>query len=164
MTTYFFNNGLITPTLNLSGTWPPWSDKLTIRVIIGTSRCWPRWNTDDGMASSAQDFVHRVLTYSEITSSSTSLISPRNWLAKQDSVLVLQGLTGLSFWTRGNVSRSLRILTILLVKKSTNESDKLSVPDGQCWAGLEFRSFSTVLKIIPVFPEFSWILMNNNPV
>ena len=29
-----------------------------------------------------------------------------------------------------NVSRSLQILTILLVKKSTNDSDKLSVPDG----------------------------------
>ena len=59
----FFNNGLITATLNLSGTWPPWSDKLTIvRVIIGTSRCSHRWNTDHGIGSSAQDFVHRLLT------------------------------------------------------------------------------------------------------
>ena len=38
--------------------------------------------------------------------------------------------TWLSFGIRENVSRSLRNLTILLVKKSTNDSDKLSVPDG----------------------------------
>ena len=65
----------------------------------------------------------------------------------------LTGQTGLGFsttgcymaviWSSRNLSRSLQNLTILLVKKSTNDSDKLSVPDGQRWAGLEFRSFST---------------------
>ena len=76
-------------------------------------------------------------------------------LAKQDSVLVLQRVTGLSFGIQENASRSLRILTILSIKKSINDSDKLSVQVVNVGWGWSFKVSLLSLKKIPVFPEFS---------